>query len=74
MALAALRFVWDAVMKRLYQQVYLTIFVSLFLVVLVAGTVWRFGSVNSPTSQALEIAGELIAACRRAAANATAGP
>jgi signal transduction histidine kinase len=49
-------------MKHLYQKIYLTIIASLLLVVLVAGTVWRFGGDRMPTAQAFEIAGEIAAA------------
>ncbi len=54
-------------MKRLYQKIYITIIASLFLVVLVAGAMWRFGPVSSPMGQALEMAGELAGAALPAA-------
>jgi signal transduction histidine kinase len=46
-------------MRRLYQKIYLTIIASLLLVVLVAGSIWRFGSGGPPGPQAFEMAGEL---------------
>jgi signal transduction histidine kinase len=49
-------------MKRLYQKIYLTIVVSLLVVVAVAGAIWRFGSEHSPVAQAFEMAGELAGA------------
>src|SRR5215813_8253123 len=49
-------------MRRLYQKIYLTIVASLVLVVLVAGSVWRFGSEFSPARQAFEIVGAVAAA------------
>lgn len=48
-------------MKRLYHQFYLTIVVSLVLLVVAAGGLWRFGSRIAPTDQAIEMAAELIA-------------
>jgi signal transduction histidine kinase len=48
--------------RRLYQKIYLTIVVSLLVVVLVAGAVWRFGSDQSPVAQAFDMAGDLAAA------------
>jgi signal transduction histidine kinase len=49
-------------MRRLYLKIYLTIIVSLLLVVVVAGAVWRSGWDQSPAGQAFEMAGELVAA------------
>lgn len=54
-------------MKRLYHQFYLTIVLSLVLLVLAAGAMWRFGSRIAPNDQAIEMAGELIAAALPAA-------
>ena len=49
-------------MKRLYHKIYLTIIVSLLMVVVVAGAIWRAGWETSPAGQAFEMAGELAAA------------
>lgn len=49
-------------MRRLYHQFYLTIIVSLVMVVLAAGALWRFAPSDNPADQAFEIAGELLAA------------
>jgi len=49
-------------MKRLYLKIYLTIVVTLLLVVLVAGGIWRFGKPPEPIAQGFEVAGELLAA------------
>ena len=49
-------------MRRLYQKIYLTIIVSLLLVVAIAGVFWRAGFESSPADQAFELAGELAAA------------
>jgi signal transduction histidine kinase len=46
-------------MRRLYQEIYLTILASLLVVVLVAGAFWRFGTDNPPIAQALELATEI---------------
>jgi len=46
-------------MRRLYLKIYLTILVSLLLVVLVAGGVWRFGGGGPPGAQVFEVAGEI---------------
>jgi signal transduction histidine kinase len=46
-------------MRRLYLKIYLTIIASLFLVVLVAGAVWRWGAGGPPGAQVFEIAGEI---------------
>ena len=54
-------------MKRLYHQFYLTIVVSLVLLVLAAGALWRFGPRVAPNDQAVEMASELIAAALPAA-------
>jgi signal transduction histidine kinase len=48
-------------MRRLYVQIYLTIVVSLFLVVLTAGLVWHFSAGVLPFEQPFEVAGEIIA-------------
>jgi signal transduction histidine kinase len=48
-------------MRRLYHQLYLTIIASLVLVVLVAGSLWRFAPIETPADQAFEMAGELVA-------------
>jgi signal transduction histidine kinase len=48
-------------MRRLYQKIYLTIVVSLLVVVAVAGFFWRLGFESSPAGQAFELAGELAA-------------
>lgn len=48
-------------MRRLYRKIYLTIVVSLVLVVAIAGIAWRLGSDGAPMSQAFEMAGELAA-------------
>jgi signal transduction histidine kinase len=49
-------------MRRLYQKIYLTIIASLFLVVVVAGAVWRIGADRTPVAQALEMVGQVAAA------------
>ena len=49
-------------MRKLYQKIYLTIVVSLLLVVAIAGAFWRAGFESSPAGQAFELAGELAAA------------
>ena len=49
-------------MRRLYLKIYLTIIVSLLMVVVVAGAIWRAGWERSPAGQAFELAGELAAA------------
>ena len=67
-------------MRRLYLKFYLTIIVSLLLVVLVAGAVWRWGGGGPPGAQVFEIAGEIAslalppADAPRAAPLATASP
>jgi signal transduction histidine kinase len=48
-------------MKRLYLKIYLTIIVSLLLVALVGGTIWRLGVDTTPLHETLEAAGELVA-------------
>jgi signal transduction histidine kinase len=48
-------------MRRLYHQLYLTIIASLVLVVVVAGSLWRFAPGETPADQAFEMAGELMA-------------
>src|ERR1700722_3884374 len=54
-------------MRHLYQKIYLTIIVSLLLVVLVAGGGWRVGGGERVVTQAFEMAGELPAAALPAA-------
>jgi signal transduction histidine kinase len=49
-------------MRRLYQKIYLAIIASLVMVVLVAGTLWRFGLEGTPAGHAFEIGGRLAAA------------
>ena len=49
-------------LRRLFQQVYLTIVVSLILVVLAAGAAWRFGAEHPQVRQAFELAGDMAAA------------
>ena len=49
-------------MKRLYQKIYLTIVVSLLIVVMVAGGIWRFGTQPASFGEGFEVAGELISA------------
>jgi signal transduction histidine kinase len=49
-------------MRRLSQKIYLTIVVSLMVVVAIAGAFWRVGFDPSPAGQALGLAGELAAA------------
>jgi hypothetical protein len=48
-------------MKRLYLKIYLTIVVTLLLVVLVTGAIWRFGKAPA-FAEGFEVAGELISA------------
>src|SRR5579872_5669346 len=48
-------------MRRLYVQIYLTIVVSLFLVVVTAGVVWHFSAGVLPFEQPFEVAGQVIA-------------
>lgn len=48
-------------MKRLYLKIYLTIVVTLLLVVMVTGGIWRFGKPPA-FAQGFEVAGELISA------------
>ncbi|HXF55912.1 MAG TPA: HAMP domain-containing sensor histidine kinase [Hyphomicrobiaceae bacterium] len=48
-------------MRRLYYQVYLVILLSLALVVVVAGILWRLAPGGTPADHALEIAGALVA-------------
>src|SRR5215470_11081092 len=52
----------EAVMRRIYHQFYLTIIASLLAVVLAAGALWRFAPSETPSDQAFEMAGVLIAA------------
>ncbi len=49
-------------MKRLYQKIYITIVVTLLLVVAVAGAIWRFGAQPGAFTEGFEVAGELAAA------------
>lgn len=48
-------------MKRLYLKIYLTIVITLLLVVMVTGGIWRFGKPPA-FAQGFEVAGELISA------------
>ncbi len=48
-------------MRRLYQKIYLTVIVSLLLVVLGAGALWRRAADQPEARQAFEVAGELAA-------------
>lgn len=48
-------------MRRLYQQVYLTIVASIVAVLVVAGLLWRWGGDGPPARHAFEMAGELAA-------------
>ena len=43
-------------MFRLYHQFYLTIVLSLLLLVMAAGLVWRYGARITPGDQAIEMA------------------
>ncbi len=47
-------------MKRLYQKIYLTILVSLLVVVVAAGLMWRFGPGSKQDTTAFEITRELV--------------
>jgi signal transduction histidine kinase len=49
-------------MKRLYRKIYLTIVGSLLLVVLLSAAIWQLGGQRPPMSEALDLAGELVAA------------
>lgn len=49
-------------MRRLYIQIYLTVVVSLVLVVAGAGAMWRFAAESAPWTQGLAMAGEVAAA------------
>jgi len=49
-------------MRRLYHQFYLTIIASLLGVVVMAGALWRFAPNETPSDQAFEMAGVLVAA------------
>jgi signal transduction histidine kinase len=49
-------------MRRLRNQIYLTIVASLILVVIVAGAIWRFSTPTRPQADAFDFAGELAAA------------
>lgn len=59
-------------MKRLYLQVYLTVLVSLAMVVLSAGLMWRLAMRASPAGSAFEIAGNLASAALPPASQSTA--
>ena len=52
-------------MQRLYQKIYLTIIVSMLLVVLVAGAIWRLGARESPAERGIRDGGRALG--RRAA-------
>lgn len=47
-------------MKRLYQKIYLTIIASLLVIVIAAGTMWRFGPAFNPDTKAFHITRELV--------------
>jgi signal transduction histidine kinase len=49
-------------MRRLYKKIYLTVIVSLVIVVAVSGAIWRIGWQYSPAGQAFQLMGELVAA------------
>lgn len=49
-------------MRRLYKKIYLTIIVSLIIVVAVSGVIWRMGWQYSPAGHAFKLIGELTAA------------
>ena len=49
-------------MRRIYHQFYLTIVASLLAVVVMAAGLWRFAPTETPSDQAFEIAGHLLAA------------
>jgi signal transduction histidine kinase len=49
-------------MRRLRQQIYLTIIATLIIVVLIAGAIWRFNVPARPQAEALDVASELVAA------------
>jgi signal transduction histidine kinase len=49
-------------MKRLYLQIYLTVVLSLVLLVLMAGVMWRLSSQVGPGAQAMEMAGRVAEA------------
>lgn len=48
-------------MKRLYLQIYLTVVVSLVLVVVMAGAMWRYAFEAGPGAQTMELAGDIAA-------------
>jgi len=48
-------------MRRIYHQFYLTILASLLAVVVMAGVLWRFAPTETPSDQAFEMAGVLVA-------------
>ncbi len=54
-------------MKRLYVQVYLTVIVSLLIVVAAAGLMWRLAARASPAESAFQFAGEIAGAVLPAA-------
>jgi signal transduction histidine kinase len=49
-------------MRRIYHQFYLTIIASLLGVVVMAGALWRFAPNETPSDQAFDMAGVLVAA------------
>ncbi len=49
-------------MRRIYHQFYLTIIASLLGVVVIAAALWRFAPTETPSDQAFEMAGHLLAA------------
>lgn len=48
-------------MLRLYKKIYLTIIISLLMVVLIAAVAWRIGWSNSPFVRGVELMGEFVA-------------
>ena len=49
-------------MRRIYHQFYLTIIASLLGVVVIAAALWRFAPAETPSDQAFDMAGQLLAA------------
>src|SRR5262245_18985624 len=49
-------------MRRIYHQFYLTIVASLLGVVVIAAALWRFAPAETPSDQAFDMAGQLLAA------------
>ena len=48
-------------MRRIYHQFYLTIVASLLGVVVIAAALWRFAPAETPSDQAFDMAGQLLA-------------